>query len=129
MKNKKITIAEKETNIIDNNNSETTVNKKKSKAKIIILCVALSIVLVSGVLYFSGIGERMFKELEHQFTGKIQTSDGYYVGDTDFGVFNGNGTLKYDFGKSVSGIWSNGILSGNAVAEFDELGKYEGRTN
>ena len=29
MKNKKITIAEKETNIIDNNNSETTENKKK----------------------------------------------------------------------------------------------------
>ncbi|MBR6407866.1 MAG: hypothetical protein IKS19_04730 [Clostridia bacterium] len=105
--------------------SEKALSTKSNKWKKA-LGILLFIAGLSGILYFSDIGERSIKELEHQFSGRISTTDGYYVGDTDFGVFSGRGVLELDSGKSLSGIWNNGVLSGKVILEFEGLGKYEG---
>ena len=101
-------------------------SKKSGKKKTVLLSIGLGVLVAANVLYFTGIGKRSIREIEHQTSGIISTSEGYYVGETDFGIFDGNGTLNYNGGKSLTGIWNDGSLTGKGVAEFDNLGKYEG---
>ena len=100
-------------------------SQKSGKKKTVLLSIGLGVLVAANVLYFTGIGKRSIREIEHQTSGIISTSEGYYVGETDFGIFDGNGTLNYNGGKSLTGIWNDGSLTGKGVAEFDNIGKYE----
>ena len=85
-------------------NEDVSIEKKSRKTKTVLLSVGLAVLVIVNVLYFSGIGKRSIRELEHQTSGKISTSEGYYVGETDFGIFDGNGTLNFNGGKTLTGI-------------------------
>ena len=66
-------------NLTEDKIEDLSVEKKSKKSKTVLLSVGLAVLIIANVLYFSGIGKRSIRELEHQTSGKISTSEGYYV--------------------------------------------------
>lgn len=109
-------------------NEEPTKQGKKKKvstfSKIVIAAV------VSASLFFSEYQfdalSRSIYEGQNDLIGSVATLSGSYFGDTDFGVFTGEGRFVFRTGEEYSGVWDNDALTGVSTAVYPEKGTYQG---
>lgn len=69
---------------------------------------------------------RVFREHEIRASGKIQLTQGFYSGETNFGLFEGNGIFSYDIGEEYSGNWHDDQISGEGTLRVPTEGTYKG---
>ena len=69
---------------------------------------------------------RVFREHEIRSSGKIQLTQGFYSGETNFGLFEGNGIFSYDIGEEYSGNWHDDQISGEGTLRVPTEGTYKG---
>ena len=85
---------------MSNQNTNGSPKKKwKTKAGI----AAVTIGMVGGLGYVgtqTDMGDRALREFENRTTQKIETQEGYYEGQTNFGIFEGEGSFHYNTGKT-----------------------------
>lgn len=101
-----------------------TVNKKKLFAIIAIVALLVFVIIYAGIKTSFFI--RLSNQIEYWRTGQVQTNEGYYEGDLDFGVFEGKGTFTYNTKKTLTGKWSDNLMQGDGIAGYPNVGKYDG---
>lgn len=69
---------------------------------------------------------RVSRQIEKNLFGKVALSNGEYTGETDFGLFVGEGTFAYRSGASYDGAWAEGKMEGLGKFNFPDNGSYEG---
>ena len=70
--------------------------------------------------------ERLYNELQNQLTQEVRLETGTYVGDTDFGIFTGEGIFTFESGEFYTGAWQNNQMEGNGQLSYPDIGQYVG---
>ena len=106
--------------------------RKKRKSKLI---SGLTILLLAQVLAAGYYGKqivemdfhnRVYREYEIRKTGSIEIPTGIYSGETDFGLFQGEGDFRYKTGTVYSGDWDNDQINGTGKISVPTEGSYTG---
>lgn len=99
------------------------------KKKFRICTVFIVIVCIVGIIV--GIKTDFFRkscyELQNRLNNKIWLSTGIYVGDTDFGVFTGEGIFQFSSGTTYKGNWQNYEMEGFGTLSYPDEGEYVGQ--
>ena len=104
----------------------TSAAKQKIRRKLVFLLV---IFLLTAFLVI-GIYTRFFirgsYEIQKALNNEISIGSGSYSGETDFGVFSGQGTFMFGTGDQYIGEWSNYQFNGYGELQNPEVGHYTG---
>ena len=101
-------------------------DKKNPRRKWIPLLIIFILAgfLVIGI--YSRFFTRGYYEIQKALDNEIKISTGSYSGETDFGIFSGQGTFNFGTGEQYIGDWSDYQFNGYGELLHPDIGEYSG---
>lgn len=92
--------------------------------------ILTGIVIAMAVCVYAGFEaqffERAYYEIQNLTTQEVKVGTGVYTGETDFGIFTGNGTFTFTSGEFYEGAWQNFQMEGMGKLSHPGSGTYSG---
>lgn len=103
-----------------------TRRKKGCLLLLFLFCNVVMCFAVWGGAVAKQLPARVSWQIEKNLFGKVTLSNGEYTGETDFGLFVGEGIFAYRSGASYDGTWAEGKMEGLGKFNSPDNGSYEG---
>ena len=101
--------------------------KKGKPVKYLVLAgIAIAMAVCAYIGVETQFFERAYYEIQNQTTREVKVGTGVYTGETDFGIFTGDGTFAFASGEFYEGAWQNFQMEGTGKLSYPDSGTYSG---